>query len=128
LDEIRKLNCTKSAIRIVTNADHPIRPYFMKPNKLDKYALRLRDPQPLFVRTAENLGEIQIEIRRIEMLSRYDRPPWKLVNEKQFDVKLSAFGPGTSSDSYRTETARTVDEEYENTSRYIRPDRRWETK
>jgi hypothetical protein len=62
------------------------------------------------------------------MLSRYDRPPWKLVNEKQFDVKLSAFGPGTSSDSYRTETARTVDEEYENTSRYIRPDRRWETK
>jgi hypothetical protein len=58
--------------------------------------MRPKDPQPLFVRTAEYLGEIQIDIRRIEMSSRYDRPPWKPVNEKQFDVRLSAFGPGTS--------------------------------
>jgi hypothetical protein len=46
------------------------------------------------------------------MLSRYDRPPWKPVNEKQFDVRLSAFGPGTSSERYWTETARTLDEDY----------------
>jgi hypothetical protein len=51
LDEIRKLKSTKSAIRIVTNADNPIRPYFMNPNKLDKYAMGSRDPQPQFVRT-----------------------------------------------------------------------------
>jgi hypothetical protein len=38
LDEVRKLNSTKSAIRILTNADHPIRPYFMNTN-----------PQPLFI-------------------------------------------------------------------------------
>jgi hypothetical protein len=44
--------------------------------------------------------------------SRYDRPPWKPVNEKQFDVKLSTFGPGTSSARYRTETARMLDEDY----------------
>jgi hypothetical protein len=35
------------------------------------------------------------------MSSRYDRPPWKPVNEKQFDVRLSA-----------TETARTLDKDY----------------
>jgi hypothetical protein len=31
------------------------------------------------------------------MSSRYDKPPWKPVNEIQFDVRLSAFGPRTSS-------------------------------
>jgi Fic family protein len=33
LDEIRKLKSTKSAIRILTSTDHPIRPYFTNPNK-----------------------------------------------------------------------------------------------
>jgi hypothetical protein len=37
---------------------------------------------------------------------------WKPDNEKQFDVRLSAFGPGTSSKRYRMETARTLDEDY----------------
>jgi hypothetical protein len=45
LDGIRKLNSTKSAIRILTNADHPIRPNFMNPNKLDEYAMGPRNPQ-----------------------------------------------------------------------------------
>jgi hypothetical protein len=70
----------------------------MNPYKLDKYAKRPRDPQPLFVRTAEYLGERKIDIRKIEMSSRYDRPPWKPVNERQFDVRLNAFGPGASSE------------------------------
>jgi hypothetical protein len=58
----------------------------------------------------EYLGKKQIDIRRLEMVSRYDRPPWKPVNGRQFDVRLSAFGPGTSSERYRTEMARTLDE------------------
>jgi hypothetical protein len=58
----RKLNSSKSVIRILTNADHPIRPYFMSPNKLDKYAMRPRNPQPLFIRTVEYLGETQIKL------------------------------------------------------------------
>jgi hypothetical protein len=58
------------------------------------------------------VGETQIDIRRIEMSSRYNRLPWKPVYEKHFDFRLSAFGPGTSSDRYRTETARTFDEDY----------------
>jgi hypothetical protein len=112
LDEIRKLISTKSAIRILTNTDHPIRPYFTNPNKLDEYAMRPRNPQLLFIRTAEYLGETQIDIRRIEMSPRYNRLPWKPVNEKQFDVRLCAFEPGTSSERHRTGTARTLDEDY----------------
>jgi hypothetical protein len=46
------------------------------------------------------------------MSPRYNKPPWKPVNEKQFDVRLSAFGAETSSECYKTETARTVDEDY----------------
>jgi hypothetical protein len=46
------------------------------------------------------------------MSPRYNRPPWKLVNEKQFDVRFSAFGPRTSSECYKTKMARTLDEDY----------------
>jgi hypothetical protein len=99
LDEIRKLNSTKSGIRILTNTDHPIKSYFTNPNKLDEYAMRPRNPEPLFIRTAET----QIDIRRIEMSPRYNRPPWKPVNQ---------LGLGTNSERYRTETARTLDEDY----------------
>jgi hypothetical protein len=60
---------------MLTNADHPIRPYFMNPNELDEYAMQPKNPQPLLIRTAEYLGETQIDIRRIEMSSRYDIPP-----------------------------------------------------
>jgi hypothetical protein len=82
-------------IRIVTNADHLIRPYFMNPNKLDEYAMRPRNSQP----HKRNCIKIQ-------------QTAWKPVNEKQFDVGLSAFGPGTSREGYRTETARALDEDY----------------
>jgi hypothetical protein len=34
------------------------------------------------------------------------------VYGRQFDVRLSVFGPGTSSKRYRMETARTLDEDY----------------
>jgi hypothetical protein len=43
LDEIRKLN-TKSAIQILTNTDHSIRPYVTNPNILDEYAMGTKDP------------------------------------------------------------------------------------
>jgi hypothetical protein len=66
-------------------------------------------PTTLFIRTAEYLSETQIYIRRILMVSRYDRPPWRPVNGRQFDDRLSAFGPGTSSERHITETARTIE-------------------
>jgi hypothetical protein len=81
-------------------------------DKLDEYAMWPRDPQHLFVRKVEYLGETQIDSSRIEISSRYDRPPWKPDNEKQFDVRICAFGPGTSSECYRMETIRTLEEDY----------------
>jgi hypothetical protein len=74
-DEIRTSKSTKSAIRILPNIYHPIRSYFTNPNKLDEYVMRPKNPQPLFIRTAEYLGETQIDIRRIEMSPKYNIPP-----------------------------------------------------
>jgi hypothetical protein len=42
LDEIWKLNSTKLAFRIVSNADH------INPNKLDEYAMRPRTTTPAY--------------------------------------------------------------------------------
>jgi hypothetical protein len=59
------------------------------------------------------------------MSSRYDRPPRKPVNKKQFDVRLSAFGPRKSSERYKTETARTLDkDDGKHFKIFIRTDRR----
>jgi hypothetical protein len=57
------------------------------------------------------------------MVPRYDRPSWKPINERQFDIRLSAFGPETSKWK-RIERLTNMT----NTSRYLRTDRRWETK
>jgi hypothetical protein len=99
----------------------------MNPNKLDEYVMWPRNPQPLFIRTVEYLGETQIDIRRIEMVRRNDRPPWKPVNGRQFNARLSAFGPGTSSERYKMEKEH-LTKTMANTSRYLRTDQRWETK
>jgi hypothetical protein len=91
LDENRKLKSTKSAIRILTNTDHISR------IRINWTSMRCgqENSQPPFISTAEYLSETQIDIRRIEMSPRYNRPLWKPVNEKQFDLRVSAFGPGT---------------------------------
>jgi hypothetical protein len=87
LDEIRKLNNTKLEIRIVTMADYPITPYFMNSNKLDAYAIRPRNPQPLFVRTADNLtsGSARLDQEPAESVIGRKRPKrlTKTMEEKQ---------------------------------------------
>jgi hypothetical protein len=96
----------KTSTWILTNTDHPIGPYFTSPNKLDEY-------KPLFIRTAEYMGETQIDIRRIEKLSRYDRPPWKPLDAKQ-EPAANIIGRERPERLRKTMT---------NTSRYIRMDR-----
>jgi hypothetical protein len=60
----------------------------------------------------EYLGETQIDISTIEKVPKYVRPLWKPVNGRQFDVRLSAFGPINGSKRYRTETASNLDEDF----------------
>jgi hypothetical protein len=43
--------------------------------------------------------------------------PREPVNGRQFDVRRCAFGPGTSSERYRMDTASTLDEDY---SKYVK--------
>jgi hypothetical protein len=54
------------------------------------------------------------------MVPIYDRPPWKPVNGRQCEVRLSAFGQETRSERPERLTKTTA-----NTSRYLRTDRRW---
>jgi hypothetical protein len=86
------------------------------------------NPQPLFITTAEYLGETQIDIRRIEIVPRYDRPPWKPVNGRQFDVRLTAFGPESAANAIERKRPERLTKTVANTSRYLSTDRRWETK
>jgi hypothetical protein len=86
-------------------------------------------PQPLFVRTAKYLGQTQIDLKRIEMSSTYDRPPGNQFMKNNLtsgpallDQKPAASVIGRKRPECLTKTM-------ENTSRRdIRMDRRWETK
>jgi hypothetical protein len=73
LTEMRKLSNTKATIRVVTNNEHPIRPFCTNPSKIDEYALRPKTPKPLFIRGVEHLGSLQIDMRKIEITPQYNR-------------------------------------------------------
>jgi hypothetical protein len=65
LADMRNLNTTITAIRFISNPNHPIRPYFLSSTKLDDYALRSAAPKTLFVRAMEQLGKLQIDTRKM---------------------------------------------------------------
>jgi hypothetical protein len=94
---MRKLN--NIATRIISNPNHPIRPYCLNPTKLDEYALRPAIPKPLFVRAMELLEKLLIDTRKIERSPQYFRPPWTNIDHKRFDYELCAIRRGASNDS-----------------------------
>jgi hypothetical protein len=53
LADMRNLNTTITAIRFISNPNHPVRAYSLDPTKLDDYALRPKTSNPLFVRAVE---------------------------------------------------------------------------
>jgi hypothetical protein len=73
----------------------------MNPNKLDEYG---RSTSPVCKNSGVPISGTQIDIRRIELSSRYERPPWKPINGQIQRV--------WTSERYRTETARMLDEDY----------------
>jgi hypothetical protein len=103
------LNTTITAIRFISNPNHPIRPYCLNPTKLDEYALRQATPKPLFVRAMEHLGKLQIDTRKIEAHHRTldhhgetsaitdSITNYAKSNEAQAtkDTKLKLFAPST---------------------------------
>jgi hypothetical protein len=75
LAKIRERDTSRIAIRVITNKSHPIRSYFMNNKIHDEYATKPRTIKPIFIRAIEYLGQLQIDVRRIETTPYYLRPP-----------------------------------------------------
>jgi hypothetical protein len=85
-----------------------------------------RNPQPLFIRTAEYLGEAQIEIRKKKYhQDTTDRPGNRSMknNLTSGSVRLDQEPAANVIGRKRPERLKKT---MANTSRYIRTDRRWE--
>jgi hypothetical protein len=68
-----------------------LRPFCTKPCKIDEYALRAKTPKPLFIRAAEHLGTLQIDMRKTEITSQYNRPPWTTIDHQEHNLELCAI-------------------------------------
>jgi hypothetical protein len=68
--EIREQDTARIVIKVITNESHPIKSYFMNNKIHDEYATKPRT----IIRAIEYLGQLQIDVRRIETTSYYLRP------------------------------------------------------
>jgi hypothetical protein len=82
LADMRNLNTTITAIRFISNPNHPIRPCCLNPTKLDENALRSAAPKPLHIRAMEYFEKLQIDTRKIERSPQYFRPPTRRKQRK----------------------------------------------
>jgi hypothetical protein len=81
-------------------------------NKIhDKYATKPRTIKPIFIIAIEYLGQLQIDVRRIETTPYYLRTPWKKNRYEQIEQSLS-IPKGSSSIRFRAETAKILEEKY----------------
>jgi hypothetical protein len=70
-----KLNTKMVAMRILTNRDHPIGRFFMVSRIQGEYAMK-GPPQPIFMKAIEIFGNQEIDVRTVEIIPAYTRPPW----------------------------------------------------
>jgi hypothetical protein len=83
-------------------------------NKIhDEYATKPRTIKSIFSRAIEYLGQLQINVRRIETTPYYLRTPWRKNRCEQIGQSLCAIIPkGSSSIRFRAETAKILEEKY----------------
>jgi hypothetical protein len=103
---MRNLYTTITAIRIINNPNHPIRPYCLNPTKLEEYVLAM-----------EYFGKLEIETRKIERSPQYFRPLWTNIDHNWFDYELYAIRRGVSNGRFQAETFRILNEKYEHHSK-----------
>jgi hypothetical protein len=73
-------------------------------NKIhNEYAIK-----PIFIRAIEYLGQLQINVRRIETKPYYLRLPWRKNRYEQIDQSLCASPKGSISIRFRAETAKVL--------------------
>jgi hypothetical protein len=73
-------------------------------NKIqDEYEAKPRKIKPIFIRSIENLSQLQIDVRRL---------PWRRNQYDQIDQSLCAIPKRSSSIRFRTKTAKILEEKY----------------
>jgi ribonuclease HI len=112
LTEMRDRDTAKTAVRILTNTDHPTRHSYTS-RTYDQYATKLGTLKPMCVRAMEYLGQFGIDSRKIEATPAYLRSPWKETDEDRLDTTLAGFPKGAGSERYRREATRIIAEKYE---------------
>jgi hypothetical protein len=73
LTEMRQLNTTIVAKRILMNERHPIRHYFTNRRIQDEYAMRKGNSSPIFMKTIDKFGELGVDTRKVKTTLSYNR-------------------------------------------------------
>jgi hypothetical protein len=90
LAEMRERDTAKTAIKILTNTEHPKR-HLCTSRIYDHYATKPNMPKPMFIRAMEYLGRFGIDPRKIEPTSIFMRPPWKEMDGDRDDLILTGI-------------------------------------
>jgi hypothetical protein len=65
LSEMRELNTTIVATRVLMNERHPIRHLFTNCRTQDEHAMRKGTPSPIFMKTIDKFGELGVDTRKV---------------------------------------------------------------
>jgi hypothetical protein len=87
---MRERDTAKTAIRILTNTEHPKR-HLNSSRIYDHYATKPSTPKPMFIRRMEYLGRFGIDKRKIEPTPTFMRPPWKEMDDDRIDLILTGI-------------------------------------
>jgi hypothetical protein len=69
-------------------------------------------PKPLFIRAAEHLGTLQIDMRKKEISPQYNRSPWTTIDYQQHAFELGVIVPGSNNQGFHAEKNRILKEKY----------------
>jgi hypothetical protein len=94
---MRILNAAITSVRIISKPIHPIRHFCVDTREIDEYAIRAQTQKPLFIRTAEYFGNLQINMRKIEPLPQE-------IDQSKFDFELCT--PAQSSKDHAIEDSK----------------------
>jgi hypothetical protein len=79
---------------------------------MNELATKPRTIKPIFIRAIENLGQLQINLRKFETTPYYLRPQWRKNRNAQIDQSTCTIPKGSSSIRFRAETAKILQEKY----------------
>jgi hypothetical protein len=72
LMEMRELNTTIVATRILMNERQPVRHFFTNRRIQDEYVMKKGTPSPIFIKTVDKFGELGVDTRKVETALSYN--------------------------------------------------------